>query len=190
MPAPAAEPEPAQIRPETPARAVAPHSGVIAPATHDRLPRATVDGQAACWLIGCHGGAGTTTLAQLLQLPELSRAWPTRADGRMLRTVLVARTNDAGLRAVQTAATQWAAGLLPDVDVLGVVFVTDAPGRLPKPLRKRVRLVGSVLPQSWQLPWVPAWRESPATETSIPAAVRTVLERITQSINNPAVPSL
>lgn len=170
------------MQPDAPARAVVPHLGISAPAPHDRLPRLAVDQSAPCWLVGVQGGAGTTTLGQLLQLPEATRAWPAHPYLRM-NVVLVARTNDAGLRAVQTASTQWAAGLLPDVDVLGVVFVADAPTRLPKALRKRIALAGSVLPHAWHLGWVPGWRESPATSESIPAAQLKVLEHIQSAID-------
>src|SRR5690625_7783755 len=62
-----------------------------------------------------------------------------------------------GLLATQTAATKWASGAV-DVDLLGLVLVADAPGRLSRPLRDLARLVSGGLPRVWNLPWIEAWR--------------------------------
>jgi hypothetical protein len=67
------------------------------------------------------------------------------------------------------------------VELLGVVFVADAPGRLPKPLRPRLELVACGAPRSWELPWADAWRlhnpHDPATPAPhLDTAPRTVRE--------------
>lgn len=120
------------------------------------------------WWLGCHGGAGTTTLQGAV--PGGSDAWRYWPDPEIstpdCAVVLVARTHASGLRAAQAAARQWAAAAVPEgVKVLGLVAVADAPGRLPRPLRELLHLVGGGLPQVWELPWVESLRrgDPPAT---------------------------
>ena len=60
--------------------------------------------------------------------------------------------------AAKAVAKQWASGLVPDVELLGLVLVADAPGRLPKPLRDLTKLVGGGYPRTWSLSWTEAWR--------------------------------
>ena len=43
-------------------------------------------------------------------------------------------------------------------ELLGLVLIADAPGRLPKELRPLVGLVASATPRIWELPWQPQWR--------------------------------
>ncbi|MBX9244627.1 hypothetical protein ICW40_07365 [Actinotalea ferrariae] len=94
--------------------------------------------------------------------------------------VLVARPHASGLRAAQKAATHWAAGALPDVQLLGLVIVADAPGRLPRPLRELAALVSGGVPQTWQVPWIESWRlgDDVALE-SAPREVRRLIADLT-----------
>jgi hypothetical protein len=85
-------------------------------------------------------------------------SWPVTADGSINRVVLVARTNASGLAAAQRAATEWAAGTVPGVLLLGLVLVADTPGRLPKPLRDLRQVISGGVPVVWDVPWVEAWR--------------------------------
>lgn len=48
--------------------------------------------------------------------------------------------------------------MVTGVDLLGLVVVADAPGRLPRILRNRVRLVSGAVPRLWEIPWVGPWR--------------------------------
>ncbi|MGY1747846.1 DUF6668 family protein [Modestobacter sp. SYSU DS0511] len=107
------------------------------------------------WVAGVHGGAGETTLAVALAGTGTDRRWPRadHADSAPPRVLLVARTHLAGLRAAQRAAQQWAAGATPDVELLGLALVPDAPGRLPKQLRDFAQVVAGGFPHSWSLPW-------------------------------------
>jgi hypothetical protein len=72
--------------------------------------------------------------------------------------VIVARTSARGLLAAKAVAKQWASGLVHGVELLGLVLVADAPGRLPKPLRDLSKVVSGGYPRTWQMPWVESWR--------------------------------
>ncbi|MFE6808595.1 DUF6668 family protein [Streptomyces sp. NPDC057681] len=125
-------------------------------------------GGAFAWL-GCHGGAGVTTLQQTVPGGvDAGRVWPgPPATGGRQPVVLVCRSHASGLMAAQQAAVQWASGQVPHIDLLGLVAVADAPGRLPRPLRDALRLVSGGVPRAWHLPWVEAWRQgAPVTEAA------------------------
>lgn len=128
------------------------------------------------WWVGCHGGAGVSTLADLVPGGrESGKAWPVPADGNLSRVVLVARTNARGLAAAQAAARQWAAGRVPGVGMLGLVAVADAPGRLPRQLTELLRLVAGGLPKAWFVPWIDALRFDHPLPPKLPRAL-TMLE--------------
>ena len=150
------------------------------------LPRMTLAaGASACvWWVGAHGGAGETTLAQLLTGSRASgHAWPVAApDTRAARppVLLVARTHASGLRAAQAAAIEWAAGLV-SVRLLGLVLIADAPGRPPRALRDLAQLVAGGVPAVWRLPWHEPWRlGEPITASSAPPAARVLLEAVAE----------
>lgn len=69
--------------------------------------------------------------------------------------MLVARTHYYGLTRAQLAARQWASAQVPEgVEVLGLVQVADAPGKLPRPLREFAALVAGGFPRVWEIPWI------------------------------------
>ncbi|SHE26685.1 Hypothetical protein ACGLYG10_2939 [Actinomyces glycerinitolerans] len=155
----------------------APQDNVSAP-ERDLLPVRDRPGNAELWWVGAHGGAGESTLSALV--PEWRSAghcWPRPPIDERARAVLVARSSAYGLQAAQSAVTQWAAGAVPHVDLLGLVIIADAPGRLPRPLRELAQVVGGGAPRVWQLPWVEPWRlgELPAPAES-PRAVRRLVK--------------
>lgn len=130
-----------------------PQPSVTAPDQVDRLPVRRTERTAALWLVGAHGGAGESTLATLDPgWAPAGHAWPRPAEGKA-PAVVVARTHHAGLAAAQRALRQWAAGLLPWIELHGLVLVADAPGRLPKPLRDLALVVGGGAPRLWRIPW-------------------------------------
>ena len=89
----------------------------------------------------------------------------------------MARSNVRGLRAAQSAATTWAAGLAPSVDVVGLVVVADAPGRLPRALRDLHQLVAGGVPRTWLVPWIEAWRiGEPISLDTAPREVRRLVD--------------
>jgi hypothetical protein len=106
--------------------------------------------------VGTHGGAGTTTLATVYGGHDCGRDWPGPAEpGSVL---LVARTHASGLGAALRALELFRHGEAPPrLDLDGVVLVADAPGRLPRPLAQRIKVIESAI-DVYRVPWVPAWR--------------------------------
>ncbi|MDI9831860.1 DUF6668 family protein [Streptomyces sp. KAU_LT] len=106
--------------------------------------------------IGLHGGAGVTTLATVYGGRDCGREWPGPDDPHAV--LLVARTHASGLAAVPGALDLFRRGATPrGLDLEGVVLVADAPGRLPRPLAERVRVIESVI-DVYRVPWMPDWR--------------------------------
>lgn len=180
------EPQPAVASPTLgqlgePSRPVAPQSSIPAPAA--QLPYVYPLVWAPLWVVGAHGGAGETSLASLLPgaIPT-HHGWP-QVNGQVLPVVVVARSNAAGLNAAQRAAQQWAAGLVPGVDLLGLVVMQDAPGRLPKALRDRQQVIAGGFPRSWSVPWIESWRLSDlVTPAAVPREARRVVDELTALI--------
>lgn len=179
-------PEPAQApaAPDAPAGPVRPQKGVRR-ASATGVPRVSVVGPApAVWVMGAHGGAGESTLAALLHgAAGTGHAWPIRPDdsqddGGEDLVLLVCRSNAAGLRSAQLAAIEYGSGSLPGA-LAGLVVMADAPGRPPKALADRIRLVAGAVPHLWQLPWVEAWRIAETPDpAALPPAVRGVIDKL------------
>lgn len=157
----AADPDTAPAQP--PRGPDRPQPEMVSPPRSGGLPVVPVTGQvwppggdanAYWWWAGCHGGAGVTTLIRLTGAGrDARRAWPLPAAGES-KVVLVARTHLDGLRAALQAATQWAAGRVPDqIHLLGLVLVADAPGRLPRDLRELAQVVEGGVPRMWEIRW-------------------------------------
>ncbi|MFG2514739.1 hypothetical protein [Streptomyces sp. NPDC048584] len=108
--------------------------------------------------VKAHGGAGASSLAETLGGVDVGARWPEPAQGEPRRIMLVGRTSARGLRAVSRALGALKDGKAPPgIDLLGVVLVADAPGRLPLGLLRRIRVVRSVT-HVHRVPWIPAWR--------------------------------
>lgn len=136
-----------------------PQHGVPAPDLVDQLPMRHVHRRVDLWVVGAHGGAAESTLAALDDGWSASlHAWPIGLDSPPARVVVVARTSAHGLLAAKAAAKQWASGLVGNVEMLGLVLVADAPGRLPKPLRDLIKIVSGGYPRTWHVPWIESWR--------------------------------
>jgi hypothetical protein len=107
-------------------------------------------------LVGTHGGAGVSTLAAVYGGHDCAGGWPGPDDPRSV--LLVARTHASGLAAALRALELFRLGEAPaGLDLDAVVLVADAPGRLPRPLEKQVRLIESLI-DVYRVPWVPDWR--------------------------------
>ncbi|MET8894959.1 DUF6668 family protein [Streptomyces albogriseolus] len=106
--------------------------------------------------VGLHGGAGVSTLAAVYGGHDCGRSWPGPDAPRSV--LLVARTHAGGLDAVPPAVELFRRGEAPHgLDLDAVVLVADAPGRLPRPLAHRVRLIEPLI-DVYRVPWVPDWR--------------------------------
>jgi hypothetical protein len=103
-----------------------------------------------------HGGAGGSTLAAVYGGHDCGRAWPGAGDPPSV--LLVARTHAAGLDSVLRTLEVFRRGEAPrGLDLDAVVLVADAPGRLPRPLVQRVKVIESVV-DVYRVPWVTDWR--------------------------------
>jgi hypothetical protein len=141
-----------------------PLRGMVEPDAADRLARRTMTGPAALWITGTHGGAGESRIAALLHGARVTdHCWPVLQDGREPRVLLVCRADLRGLTTARSALTQWAASASPEVDLLGLAILADAPGKTPKALRDFAAIVGGGAPRLWTLPWVEAWRHGDST---------------------------
>jgi hypothetical protein len=166
--------------------ALAPQAASVA-APRQGFPRRGVDltgPPVSVWWVGAHGGAGESTLEQLLEGSRANgHAWPDTGERAAPPPVIVvARTNARGLRAAQLAATEWASGSVA-VQLHGLVLIADAPGRTPKPLRDFAQVVAGAFPRVWRLPWVEAWRlGEPVSPETTPKAVSDLLEELRTTI--------
>lgn len=166
-----------------------PQPGLVPSDAADRLPRRSSLQSAQLWWVGAHGGAGESTLATLLPgSAAAGRAWPLGQGAERPTAVLVSRTHLAGLMAAQRAAVDWASGGVPDIQLLGLVLVPDAPGRLPRALRDFARVVAGGVPRVWQLPWVDEWRTTTAVDPAqAPGAARRLLKDLSHLLAEQAV---
>lgn len=148
-------------------------------APHPRVDL-TYRGHATWVWLSTHGGAGATSLARSsTEGIDLHRQWPHPNLGWPMSVVLVARTNARGLDSAGRFLHEWVAGVVPDVNVLALVAMADAPGRTPRAIRSRLHeLSGSVT--VLQCPWVDEWRETP----DVPAGdVRKIATTIAAMLN-------
>lgn len=147
---------------------------------------------AAWWWVGCHGGAGASTLSAAVPggAEPGEPKWPVHTTPCRVRVLLVARTHARGLHAAQEAATQWASGAVPHVDLLGLVAVADAPGKLPRPLRDALRFVAGGVPRLWHVPWIEAWRlgQAPHSAPRVRAVVQLAADLARLAANSREVP--
>jgi hypothetical protein len=121
--------------------------------------------------VAAHGGAGASTLTALLGGNDVGCRWPDPDRGESLRVVLVARTGINGMRAASRALEAMRTGRHPKgMELIALVLLADAPGRLPLSLLRRVRVLRSVAPVR-RVPWVPEWRTKSESK-NMPKAVQ------------------
>ncbi|MET8098186.1 DUF6668 family protein [Streptomyces sp. NPDC005236] len=108
--------------------------------------------------VATHGGAGSSTLATVFGGHDAGRDWPRPDRGDPGSVLLVGRTHAAGLDAVSHTLDIFRRGdAPPGLDLDAIVLVADAPGRLPRQLTQRIKVINSVI-DVYRVPWVPAWR--------------------------------
>ncbi|MFJ5301704.1 hypothetical protein [Streptomyces sp. NPDC088350] len=157
-----AAPAPRQAAPRSaaPARKAAPARAAEAGWGQPKRPGAAARGRSredVGW-VKAHGGSGATSLVEVLGGVDVGARWPEPARGEPYRIVLVGRTSAAGLRAVSQALGALKDGKAPQgLELLAVVLLADAPGRLPLGLLRRIRVLRSVA-RVHRVPWIPAWR--------------------------------
>ena len=119
------------------------------------------------WWVGCHGGAGTSTLAAVTGLgADGERVWPNPV-GHEVPVVLVCRLSAAGTWAATGAVEQWYRRYVPPgIRLLGLVAVAASAKRAPNLANERLELIAGWLPKIWRVGWVETFL---ATDT--PAAV-------------------
>lgn len=120
------------------------------------------------WLVGAHGGAGTSTWARLVDAGDAGCQWPSITGGEA-DVIVVCRSHMTGLEAARKAGMQWAAGAVPGVNLLGLLIVPDIPGRLPKVLRLAAAKTAGAFPVVIHAPWVGAWRMNVRAEVDTPS---------------------
>ncbi|NTW42673.1 MAG: hypothetical protein HGA44_22870, partial [Cellulomonadaceae bacterium] len=125
------------------------------------------------YAIAAHGGAGTSTLVAFV--PGLFELLGQPGPGD--RVLVIARTSAAGLQAARRSLRH--AALRDGADVLGLVLVADAPGRLPRPLRDLADLASGGAPRTWRAPWVEALRLEPEPPTQAPRELQHLVGDLT-----------
>ena len=143
--------------------------GMVEPDSADRLDSRTMTGSASVWIVGAHGGAGESRIADIIDgARSTDHCWPVLPGSTNPRVLLVCRADMRGLTAARSALTQWASGAAPEVDLLGLAVLADAPGKKPKELREYASIIGGGAPRLWTLSWVESWRlgHSTAVPTS------------------------
>ena len=150
-------------RPGAPGPLTVPAAGLVTGPRRGRMLATGGPPLGGFGLLGAHGGAGVSSLLRsgLDQLAvDAGRCWPQAGP-----VLLVARTSTNGLEWARDLARQHASGLAgADVELLGLVLVADAPGRLPARIAGLRDLVGGAFCCSWQLRWIEEWRLAAADE--------------------------
>lgn len=118
-------------------------------------------GDYAAWLVGCHGGAGTSTLAaSLAHVGDAGQMIPAANDPSMV--VLCAASNREGLEAAHRALIQFKSDQAAGATLLGLVLVdVNGPSKLPRSLSRKLSaregVVATAAPQVWRVPHIAAW---------------------------------
>ncbi|MEV0297055.1 hypothetical protein [Nocardia sp. NPDC050710] len=143
--------------------------GVVAPAPEQRAPiwdrpvpvprPGAIDARPPLlWLLGAHGGAGTTSLERLLApAADCHRRWPAPIGEESPYVLLVARETAIGLAAADALLRQHHAGLAGDSLVVGLVTVAARPGRLAAEIRRDRDLYSGLVEHLWRVDWHEAW---------------------------------
>lgn len=127
-----------------------------------------------------HGGAGTSTLAQVEPRGKDVGHGGWSETGW---TVVVCRTHAAGLLRAKEMAVDTASRPDQASRVMGLVTVADAPGRLPTGLRQLRRHATGGYRYAWHVDWVEAWRcGEPVTATTTPRSVRALMAQIADRV--------
>ena len=139
------------------------------------------------WWVGCHGGAGVTTLARMTGVgADMGAAWPlVQPQWGTQPVTLVARATAVGLHAATAAVEQWKQRAVPGVRVLGLVVVAASPKRPPKVVTERVQLLQGWLPELWRVGWIEtALAADDPLDIGVPPDVETVRHALSRILNH------
>lgn len=150
-----------------------------------RLPVVESTSTALVRVVTTHGGAGGSTLADLLgdaladdagAFWPMAHPWvPESTDGRIL---LVARTHRAGLLALREVLTAWHADAYRSgLPLMGVCLVDDGP-RMEKSQIAEIKALTAMSPHGWHVPWQESLRTIAPSEASLSARVKWTLSRV------------
>lgn len=109
------------------------------------------------WWVGCHGGAGTSTIARLVGNGlDFGQTWP-RLTPEMpaANVVLVCRASAQGVWAAVGAVEQWRMGAT-GAKLAGVVAVAASPRRPPRIATERLQLLRGWAQRIWHVAWIEA----------------------------------
>lgn len=125
-----------------------------------RIPTTPSRPHPAFWLMGCHGGAGVTTLEALLSpAGDSQRAWPAHSEQSPF-VLLVAAETASGLEKAHLVLRQYHAGLAGRGNrLLGLVTVAPLPGRRPASIKQARDLLSPLALNMWEVPFVAGYRE-------------------------------
>ena len=130
--------------------------GVVAPAPEERLAvrEHAVSGSPLVWAVACHGGAGASTLAAMLEhVGDSKGAWPSRDDESPF-VVLVARDSSEGLAAADRALRQYRTGWVPaSTQLVGLVLIAAGPRKPSTAVRQRRELISVLARTVWSIGW-------------------------------------
>lgn len=138
------------------------------------------------WWVGCHGGAGVTTLATLTGLGvETGAAWPQiPPQWRAQPVALVTRASAAGTRAAEGAVEQWRRRAIANVRVVGLVVVDASPRRPPRIVTERLQLLKGWLPSIWRVGWEETFLAADdPLDVGVPPEVQTVRHALDRLLN-------
>ena len=151
-----------QLVPETPKKINVP--SLKLPVAEESL---VPDGQdaPAVWLMGAHGGAGTTTLAHCWAPFAEASMFPAADDPNFV--VVVTAAHRSGLDSAHRVIRQMQAGQAGGCELLGLVLVHMAPGKLHKLLKQRLAGIAANISQVWEVPFVEQWNWVPTKQLPI-----------------------
>ncbi|WP_216897341.1 hypothetical protein [Nocardia alni] len=122
------------------------------------------------WLLGAHGGAGVSTLEQVLALAaDAQGRWPGAFDNESPFVAVVARETVDGLGRAHELLRQHHGGQAGRCQVLGLITCADRPGRVPPEIRRYRRVIDELVPPEgrWRMRWQSAWPLTPRADLPV-----------------------
>ena len=146
-----------------PLRRVNLRADAMLPVADDPLvPADTGQMAPAVWLVAAHGGAGVTSLSHVWEpMGDAGQQWPAADEHPWC--VVVCRSTKTGLEKAHQAVLQAWADRTGGCEVLGVVVVADAPGKLPKSLARKIAVIEEIV-EIWHVPYLAELRLNEAED--------------------------